>query len=646
MKLGFRYCAFLGLLLLASSFSLAQLPDGGFDGAKWIWHAPTPGEAPGSFHASARYFRTEVSLPESPALKSIDVIVTCDNLFVLYVNGRPAGESGTDNAAWRSPKRFDLMPLLTPGRAVLAIEAINTLPGPSGLLVKFVATFKSGDPIVLVSDAAWRASAKEAPNWEQPGFDDQKWTPAFEVSDYGAPPWGNVPVPATAEPGDAPTGEVHKVAAQVVNLAPTRGVVAQEPSEDFAWPEAVAYVGDDCSLYRPRANTGNSADDSLSVTIFNPRKARTFPEHDLPAPMKVGHKLMCLKPVRPNVHPHVLVDAGNGALGSPSVSFDGESIYFSMVPDGGSFFHLYRIPAEGGPPEQLTDGPFFDIDPAELPDGRIVFTSTRAGTFEEYHSPPSRALFVMDADGSRIGPITSTIIFDNEPEVLADGRILFIRSDNFFDRGKVETLLHATFPDGTHGYTEFGLDNGPEYGGRLRAFNCGSPAPMPDGRVAFVSSAGIAVGRMGHPSKHLKHFAFEAGDVAALPDGQAVIEVNLDDIEQDLHFVWSRPRPYLTFSFSPIRRPLQQPAEISGNVGAVSSTPSGASLRMPWMLAQEYWGPWISTSQGWIQEAHRPVCEDPRTTRLGRCRSPLLPWRGDRQESRWYWKARYQIHLR
>jgi len=102
-----------------------------------------------------------------------------------------------------------------------------------------------------------------------------------------------------------------------------------------------------------------------------------------------------------------------------------------------------------GTPEKLTDGPFHDIDPAELPDGRIVFTSTRIGSFEEYHNPPSRALFVMQPDGSDIRPITFTPIFDNEPKVTSNGRIAFIRTDNFFDRAKVETQIHVIRPDGT-----------------------------------------------------------------------------------------------------------------------------------------------------------------------------------------------------
>ncbi len=525
-----RLCACSGVLLLATLCSFAQEPDITFDGAKWIWHPPAVGEAPNAFDAGTRYFRAELSLPESPALRSAEITITCDNLFILYINGRPVGESETDMGGWSRPKRFDLSALLSPGRIVLAVEAINTLPGASGLLVKFEARLQDDKHIVLVSDAGWRTTDTEIGNWEQPDFDDQKWTKAEVVGEYGAGPWGKVAVPAAAQPGGGEVGRVHAAAASIASAAAAKNVARREPPEGFSWPEAVVFVGGDCSLYRPNANTGTSPDDSLSVTVFNPRKARTFPEHDLPAPMKVGHTLMLLKPARPGVQPLPLHDAGKGALGSPGVSFDGKWIYFSMAREGDAFFHLYRIAAEGGAPQQLTDGPFFDIDPAELPDGRIVFTSTRMGTFEEYHNPPSRALHVMNTDGSDIHPITNTIIFDNEPEVLADGRILFVRSDNFFDRGKVETLLHAVFPDGTRGQTEFGLDMGPEYIGRLRAFNCGSPAPMPDGRVAYVSSAGIAVGRMGQSQEQLRNLALEAGDVAALPDGRLLCTVGRPNI--------------------------------------------------------------------------------------------------------------------
>jgi len=237
-----------------------------------------------------------------------------------------------------------------------------------------------------------------------------------------------------------------------------------------------------------------------------------------------------------------------GVVDRYDLSFDGRRIVFGYKPPKPEGFRLFEIGVDGRGLRQLTFPPgdesqriatysmisrddlqknparyghwTDDKHPCYLPDGRIVFTSTRIGRFEEYHNPPSRSLWAMNPDGSDLRPLTHTIIFDNEPEVLADGRIVFIRSDNFFDRGKVETLLHAVHPDGSEGYTEFGLDNGPEYGGRLRAYLCGSPAPLADGRLAFLSGPGITVGRLGYPAGNLQHFSVAAGDVAALPDGR------------------------------------------------------------------------------------------------------------------------------
>jgi HEAT repeat protein len=469
-----------------------------FDGAQWIWSSPTLNAPAGTI-----YFRAGVAVTEKAKIQSAELLVTADNLYEVYLNGKYVGESSGNPDAWNQPKRFNVANLLNAGDNTIAIEAVNTATGPAGLLLKMVVRLVDGQEVVLVTDNRWKCSLMEKKNWQQLDFNDQAWPAAAIVAKFGEAPWGKLAIPAAAEkPGQRE---------EVSKDAPIPA--------DFIWPEGVVFVGDDCSLYRGHSGDGY---DSLNVTIFNPRDSRAFPEHDLPAPMKVGHKLFVLKP---RAKPELLLDAGKGAIGSPSVSFDGKWIYFSMAAEDESFYHIYRLPAVGGKPQRLTKGTFHDIDPVELPDGRIVFTSTRIGTFEEYHNSPSRSLFAMQSDGTDIRPLTYTFIFDNEPEVLADGRIIFIRSDNFFDRGKVETLLHAVHPDGTHGSTEFGLDLGPEYGNRLRAYNVGSPAPMPDGRVAFVTGSGIAVGKPGCAQSDLQHFRVEAGDVAALPDGRLLYTV-------------------------------------------------------------------------------------------------------------------------
>jgi HEAT repeat protein len=526
--------ALVSSVLALGLLGLAQPIGRCFEGAQWIWLWPDPGAPSAQPLAGTAYFRTTIMLPDGTQVKAADVFLTADNLFTLYLNGKPVGQSSSDPNDWSKPKRFDVAALLAPGRNVVAVEAVNTADGPAGLLVKFVIALADGRQIVCQTDDAWKCAEKESPNWQQPAFDDKPWQAAHIIGEYGAAPWGRFALTLAATPVEKPLAEGKPLAdwkkvlagEQRAAAAPSR-LAEVAPPTDYPWPAAVIFLGDDCSLYREgkRRVAGPSPHDTLDVTIFNARKSRAFPEHDLPAPIKMGRKLYVLAPARPGTKPHLVLDAGKGAIGSPSVSFDGRTIYVSMARDGEPFFHIFRLPAEGGQPQRLTDGPFHDIDPAEMPDGRIAFTSTRVGMFDEYHNPPARALFSMDADGTNIRPITNTFIFDNEPEMMPDGRILFIRSDNFFDRGKVETLLHAIHPDGTEGYTEFGLDNGPEYGERLRAFYCGSPAPMPDGRVAFVSGPGVTVGWPGTDTKYQKHYQMDAGDVAATPDNRLLVTV-------------------------------------------------------------------------------------------------------------------------
>ena len=476
-----------------------------WEGARWIWCAQKQGTPLSAFPAGCVYFRAGVAVTEQARIVAADLLVTADNLYEVSINGKPVGANLSEPHAWNRPKRFDVAALLTAGDNVVAVEAANTVPGPAGLLLKLRVVLGDGQTVERVTDGSWRCCDTEEPNWAQPDFNDQSWRAAGEVAAFGSAPWGRLPVPAAAEP----PSKKHEDAQD----APV--------PEGYVWPQGLVFVGDDCSLTRSSTQSG-TASQSLHVTIFNPGHTRAFPEHDLPGPMKVGRTLCSLVPAQPGVAPRRLLNAGKGALGSPSVSFDGRHIIFSMVREGDSFFHLYRLAAEGGAPERLTDGPFHDIDPVELPDGRIAFVSTRCGTFEEYHNTPSRALFALQPGSGEIRRLTATFIFDNEPEVMADGRILFIRSDNFFDRGKVETLLHAIHPDGTEGYTEFGLDLGPGYGNRLRAFNCGSPAPMPDGRVAYLTGASVAIGRPGCAQRDLVNLPLAAGDVAALPDGRLV----------------------------------------------------------------------------------------------------------------------------
>jgi len=131
----------------------------------------------------------------------------------------------------------------------------------------------------------------------------------------------------------------------------------------------------------------------------------------------------------------------------------------------------------------------------------------------------------MDADGGNIEPITFTLIFDNEPKVTADGRIAFIRTDNFLDRAKVETQIHVVHPDGSGGATEIGANVGAVYGTRLRRYGYGSPAPLPDGRLACISNRGNFICTPGTLEPSYQKLPGGLGDLAPLPDGRLLATI-------------------------------------------------------------------------------------------------------------------------
>lgn len=488
--------AILGLALavaLESAAHGAPLPS--LSKAQWVWSHNTNDQCD---------LRNVFTLDSKPT--NAIVLITADNGYDFSVNGARVGsDTGAASEVWQSVERYDITTRLVKGRNIIGIHGID-LGGVRGVIAAVRVEAKDRAPLELVTDGTWRASdGKQDVDYSHPEFvEGPDWREAQVVGPMGMVPWGRV---AWSE-----AGELARAKAVASRLELTT------PKKNFQWPEAVAFLGDDCSVYVPlRA-------DAWGVAFRVGDWTRAYTEFDLPCPSKIGRKLYMLKPGL-NAKPRVLLDAGAGVIGSPSATFDGSALLVAAALGGEKFFHIYRVPPDGGTPQRLTDGPFHDIDPAELPDGRIVFTSTRIGTFEEYHQPPSRALFRMNADGSGIHPITSTLIFDNEPKVMADGRIAFIRTDNFFDRGKVETHLHVIRPDGTDGHAEVAANVGADYGVRLRAFGYGSPAPMPDGRLAFISSRGNFIAAPGGHERDFHRLPGQLGDLAPLPDGRLLCTV-------------------------------------------------------------------------------------------------------------------------
>ena len=148
-----------------------------------------------------------------------------------------------------------------------------------------------------------------------------------------------------------------------------------------------------------------------------------------------------------------------GTFISPDLSWDGKTIVFGWSSGGTkkwapeNRFNLFRVgvdPRAPGGLTRLTDGNFDDFDPCWLPNGRVVFVSTRRYGFGRCHGRPVPAytMFSMKPDGSDLIGIDFHETNEFHPSVDNRGMIVYTRWD-YVDRdhSAAHHMWHC-FPDG------------------------------------------------------------------------------------------------------------------------------------------------------------------------------------------------------
>jgi hypothetical protein len=191
-------------------------------------------------------------------------------------------------------------------------------------------------------------------------------------------------------------------------------------------------------------------------------------------------------------HRTVLLEDPTGGIRDPQVHYDGQAILFSYRRGGQPYYHLYEIQADGSGLVQLTDGPYDDIEPTYLPDGGIMFGSSRCNRFVSCWRTPVAVLYRCDAAGNNIRPISTNAEHDNTPWVLPDGRVLFTRWE-YVDRSQFDYHhLWTVSPDGT-GQMVY-------YGNQWPGTAMLDAKPIPQTKLVVASfSPGHGVpGHMGH----------------------------------------------------------------------------------------------------------------------------------------------------
>ncbi|MBO7678967.1 MAG: hypothetical protein J6S75_04785, partial [Thermoguttaceae bacterium] len=156
-----------------------------------------------------------------------------------------------------------------------------------------------------------------------------------------------------------------------------------------------------------------------------------------------------------------LMSTDDGFIRDPDVSYDGRKMVFSkrdsFLTDD---YHLYDYDFQTGEVRQLTFGlGFADLEPVYLPDGNILFASTRCMQTTDCWWTDVANFFLCDSDGRYTRRISFDQVTVNSPRMTDDGRILYTRWD-YNDRTQVFPQgLFAMNPDGTGQTAIYGNDS-------------------------------------------------------------------------------------------------------------------------------------------------------------------------------------------
>ena len=158
----------------------------------WIWASRTyDGQ-------TCQLWRT-FEVPDSSAVTNARLVMTVDNEFTLYLDGRELGRG----AEWRELFVFDITQLLSPGRHVLTVKAINSF-GFAGMLFGMHISLADGQKITVQSDKSWRIIPEGVRGWEKRMEPAVGWPAAAIIASYGGLPWWGQPVNVNRMPSLLP----------------------------------------------------------------------------------------------------------------------------------------------------------------------------------------------------------------------------------------------------------------------------------------------------------------------------------------------------------------------------------------------------------------------------------------------------------
>ena len=312
---------------------------------------------------------------------------------------------------------------------------------------------------------------------------------------------------------------------------------------------------------------------------------------------------LCLARINENgaVTNEVLIDRPRGMIRDPNLSFDAETLVFSMRDNFATDDnHLYKMTLADRKVQQITFSPTVngktwpcsDTEPCFAPNGEIIFQSTRCGQLDVCWARPTSNLYACDINGRYMRRLAFDQVRTFYPQVLDDGRVIYTRWE-YNDRNPFfQQKLFVMNTDGTAQTAFYG--NNSEYPASLIHAR-GIPGTskvitvvsghhvMQKGKLAIVDRAKGSEGNSG--------IEYVAG---ASPDGKPGRQPsNIPDIHSQRHDRW----PYYSYDlFGQVGSQWQYPYAFDENHYLVAFNPEGYQfLKGPYSVP---FGVYFVTAEG------------------------------------------------
>ncbi len=154
---------------------------------KWIWF-PNDNLKKNS-HFGDFYFRKKIKIDNPTKINSAFILITADEKFTLFVNGKKLNQSDKYIFSWARPQLANVKKYLRSGENLIAVKASNSYVDVPGLTLKLYLESNNGNTKIVRTSSSWKSSNKYETDWNSVSFNDRNWKRSIIVKTMGELPW-------------------------------------------------------------------------------------------------------------------------------------------------------------------------------------------------------------------------------------------------------------------------------------------------------------------------------------------------------------------------------------------------------------------------------------------------------------------------